>query len=113
MNVNKLNEILSYQNSIICYHLFNQCQNHWDCCSNSCLSFSYKCVGNHQGDEQSTNIIPQQEIAQAQSISSVSELVDRFFSDPNNPSQLSASPSINSNVEDRVSICYEKGRSVS
>lgn len=27
-----------------CAEIEEYCQNHWDCCSGSCLSFSYKCV---------------------------------------------------------------------
>lgn len=39
-----------------CVEQGEYCQNHWDCCSNSCMSFTYRCVGNLQPQRQTVLI---------------------------------------------------------
>lgn len=90
-----------------------QCQNHRDCCSKSCLSFAYKCVPNHQHNEQTTDIRPQQEIDEAQTVSSLAELVDRFGT-IELPDKQASNPPVRPNVEieSAPTSCYETERSV-
>lgn len=72
-----------------CSVLF-QCQNHIDCCSRNCLTFSYKCIRNRNALPlvgQAT--LPQlQPVAgggalPVQSVNSIDELVNRFGNDEN------------------------------
>lgn len=73
-----------------------QCQNHWDCCSNSCLSFSYRCVGsnNHRPASFSSYFIPIQQTLQIPTID-IDELIERFGGVD---AEKSTKPSVNNNL---------------
>lgn len=74
-------------NWIIYYFTSLQCQNHLDCCSRNCLTFSYKCIRERstEADLNFVNRVP--DVAGSGvggSVNSVQELVDRFGGDENN-----------------------------
>jgi len=110
-----------------CIQIGGYCQYHQDCCSNNCLTFSYKCVKQRSEEDQQHQIIvssiPE---TNAINVNNVQELVDRFGGDNNNnepantqgpPSQSNPNAFIpcsgdNSNIPNTAnSNCYENGRS--
>lgn len=70
-----------------CSVLF-QCQNHIDCCSRNCLTFSYKCIRSRSAMPQMGQAtLPQLQpvavggVLPVQSVNSIDELVNRFGND--------------------------------
>lgn len=54
---------------------------HTDCCSTSCLSYSYKCVERHHGPEEYDVVVAETTVAdkaEPTTINEIDELVERF-----------------------------------
>ncbi|XP_031632963.1 uncharacterized protein LOC116346853 [Contarinia nasturtii] len=66
-----------------CKDIGQYCTAHTDCCSTSCLSFSYKCVERHQEPEQLNETVASttEPIVAASTISDIDKLAERFDGD--------------------------------
>jgi len=81
-----------------------QCVNHWECCSNSCLSFAYRCVPKNQPNNGQVSLIWEPAQTPQNSNAKPNVLVNRFDTSENLPT-TNASPSPKcSNVGEYVSI---------